>query len=150
MSDYLFVYGTLRRRSGHPMAKYLAQRARFVSVATVVGLLYDLGRFPGMVEAPLTPSHVVGDVYQLGATEETLAELDRYENIESPLPSYFERGLAEAVLSDGRKMQVMVYWYRGAVDEKLRVTSGNYEDILRNVGEPQASAPGVKDTNTGR
>src|SRR5947209_16498275 len=100
MSALLFVYGTLRRISKHPMARFLAERAKFIGEATVPGRLYYLGRFPGMTEAEAAGETVVGDVYEL-ASEEALAELDRYEGAESPLPSFFERGEAEVTLTDG-------------------------------------------------
>jgi len=144
MPDHLFVYGTLRRKSPHPMAKYLADRADFVGEGTVVGLLYDLGRYPGMTELPvastsrphapreeiLAPSVrstlVFGDVYLLTAGEETLQELDRYENEESPLPSFFERGQTNVILADGRTIDALVYWFRGEVQEEQRIVSGDY------------------------
>jgi gamma-glutamylcyclotransferase (GGCT)/AIG2-like uncharacterized protein YtfP len=94
-------------------------------------LLYNLGRFPGITQSSAPSNRVVGDIYQLAATEETIRELDRYENSESPLPSYFERGITEAVQADGSKVQVLVYWYRGAVTETQRIESGNYEEMLR-------------------
>src|SRR5262249_18535424 len=130
MCDLLFVYGTLRPLSLHPMAKWLAERAAFMGAGTMAGRLYNLGRYPGMTEAGSMAELVVGDVYQL-ADDETIRELDRYENAESPLPSFFERGSAEVTLADGRKLQAMVYWFRGRVDEAHRIGSGDYSDTLR-------------------
>jgi len=130
MSEHLFVYGTLRRISKHPMARFLAERATFIGEATLPGRLYNLGRFPGMTEARMQEELVVGDVYELADGEETLAELDRYEGAESPLPSFFERGSAEATLADGTKVQAMVYWFRGEVKESQRIASGDYAAML--------------------
>jgi gamma-glutamylcyclotransferase (GGCT)/AIG2-like uncharacterized protein YtfP len=129
MSDLLFVYGTLRRLSRHPMAQLLAEQACFIGQGTVAGRLYNLGRYPGMTEAASKADRVVGDVYRL-ADEDTIRELDEYESAESPLPSYFERGLAEVVLTDARQVQAMVYWFRGQVDETQRILSGDYREIL--------------------
>src|SRR5262249_50018101 len=131
MSEHLFVYGTLRRISKHPMARFLAERATFVGEATMPGRLYNLGRFPGMTESQTPGDVVVGDVFDL-PSEETLAELDRYEGAESPLPSFFERGRAETTLADGRKVKAMVYWFRGEVKESQRIASGDYGEMLRN------------------
>src|SRR5947207_1608067 len=129
MPDFLFVYGTLRRLSRHPMARSLGEQARFMGQGSVAGRLYNLGRYPGMTAAACAADRVVGDVYQL-ADEDTIRELDRYENAESPLPSYFERGPAEVRLTDGRLLQAMVYWFRGHVDETQRIASGDYRDVL--------------------
>ena len=49
---HLFVYGTLRRGSGHPMSRFLAARARLLAGARVPGRLYDLGGFPGLTAMP--------------------------------------------------------------------------------------------------
>jgi gamma-glutamylcyclotransferase (GGCT)/AIG2-like uncharacterized protein YtfP len=126
---YLFVYGTLRRLSPHPMAKFLAERATFVGEGTVVGRLYNLGRYPGMTEAASGANRVVGDVYQL-TDENTICDLDRYENDESPLPSYFERGTSNVTLTDGTTIEAMVYWFRGPVAEFQRIESGDYRGVL--------------------
>jgi gamma-glutamylcyclotransferase (GGCT)/AIG2-like uncharacterized protein YtfP len=66
----------------------------------------------------------------LNQAEKTMQELDRYENAESPLPSFFERGLADVTLRDGTKVQAMVYWFRGAVTESQRIASGDYGAVL--------------------
>jgi gamma-glutamylcyclotransferase (GGCT)/AIG2-like uncharacterized protein YtfP len=131
MSQLLFVYGTLRRLSRHPMAKFLAERARFVGEGTVPGQLFNLGRYPGLVESWAASDRVVGDVYELDDGSETLRDLDSYEQAEAPLPSFFERGLAEVTLADGRHLRAMVYWFRGPVTEAQRLWSGDYREVLQ-------------------
>jgi gamma-glutamylcyclotransferase (GGCT)/AIG2-like uncharacterized protein YtfP len=127
MTTLLFVYGTLRRRSRHPMAHQLAQRARFVGAATIAGRLYDLGRYPGLREPELPADRVHGDVYDLGDEPDTLRELDAYENGESPLPAYFDRQLAPVRMAGGEERTAWVYWFRGPVREEQRIVSGEYE-----------------------
>lgn len=126
MTQYLFVYGTLRRASPHPLAKFLAERACFVSEGSVAGRLYNLGRYPGMTEATGDDERVVGDVYALTDVEVTMRELDRYEGAESPWPSYFERGFAQVALAAGTTMTAMVYLFRGDVAETQRIASGDW------------------------
>lgn len=121
----LFVYGTLLRRSRHPMARFLAERARYVGAAKVHGRLYDLGRYPGMLEGDADWVH--GDLYDLGEGTTTLAELDAYELAESPLPARFERDAAEVTLADGTRVNAWVWWFRGDVEETQRLQSGRYE-----------------------
>lgn len=123
MTSYLFVYGTLRRASGHPMARFLAERARFVGEAKTRGKLYELGRYPGLVAAE--DGSVKGDVFELLDTE-TLWELDRYENGDSPRFVDFDRQEADATLASGETIRAWVYWYRGAVREEQRIVSGDY------------------------
>ena len=126
MPSLLFVYGTLRRRSTHPMARLLGERARFVGAARMPGRLYDLGRYPGMTPPQQPDEWVHGDLYDLGRDATTLAELDRYENAESPQPDFFNRQIAEVTLDDGTTASALVYWWRGEVSETRRIISGNY------------------------
>jgi gamma-glutamylcyclotransferase (GGCT)/AIG2-like uncharacterized protein YtfP len=127
MTTHLFVYGTLLRRSRHPMARLLAERARYVGPAKVPGRLYDLGRYPGLLPPQSAGDWAHGDLFDLGEGTTTLAELDAYELEESPLPAYFERQIEEAILADGTRARAWVYWYRGDVAESRRIASGRYE-----------------------
>jgi gamma-glutamylcyclotransferase (GGCT)/AIG2-like uncharacterized protein YtfP len=122
----LFVYGTLRRNSAHPMARFLAERARFVGEARVPGRLYDLGRYPGMTPPRHDGEWVLGDLYDLGEDEHTLGELDGYENAESPQPEFFDRQRADVTLGDGTTVSAWVYWWRGNVEETRRIVSGTW------------------------
>lgn len=128
MSRFLFVYGTLRRRSRHPMARRLAELARHVGAAKIAGRLYDLGRYPGLQEPRSPDDWVQGDVYDLGdQAERVLREMDEYENVESPRPAFFDRQPATAILDDGSEFAVWVYWFRGEVKDVQRIASGSYE-----------------------
>ena len=128
MQQHLFVYGTLKRRSRHPMAQRLAQSARWVGSARISGRIYDLGRFPGLKERRSADEWVQGDVYDLGSdAERILVEMDAYENAESPPPTPYERALATATLAHGRALQVWVYWYRGDVREESFIALGSYD-----------------------
>jgi gamma-glutamylcyclotransferase (GGCT)/AIG2-like uncharacterized protein YtfP len=129
MSNYLFVYGTLRRRSRHPMAQRLAGSARHVGAAKIAGRLYDLGRFPGLKEPRSPHDWVHGDVYDLGDNSDiTLQEMDAYENAESPPPTPYQRQLASVLLADGHTITAWVYWYRGDVRQEQFIASGSYEE----------------------
>jgi gamma-glutamylcyclotransferase (GGCT)/AIG2-like uncharacterized protein YtfP len=128
MSNYLFVYGTLKRRSRHPMAGRLAKTARLAGAARIAGRLYDLGRFPGLKEPHSPHDWVQGDAYDLGEnTLGILQEMDAYENAESPPPTPYERQVNTVLLADGRALLAWVYWYRGAVREDQFIASGSYE-----------------------
>jgi gamma-glutamylcyclotransferase (GGCT)/AIG2-like uncharacterized protein YtfP len=128
VNPLIFVYGTLKRRSRHPMARRLAQTARWVGAARLAGRLYDLGRFPGLKPPRNESDWVQGDVYDLGASvSELMAELDVYENAESPPPTPYERTETSAILDAGGECTVWAYWYQGAVTERQFIESGSYE-----------------------
>ncbi len=129
MSTYLFVYGTLKRRSRHPMARQLAQAARHVGAGSIAGRLYDLGRFPGLKEPRTNLDRVQGDVYDLGPdVEATLATMDAYEIAESPPPTPYERLMETVTLDTGGTLMAWVYWYRGMIREECFIATGSYED----------------------
>ena len=129
MSNYLFVYGTLKRRSRHPMARRLAQSARFVGAAWIAGRLYNLGRFPGLKEPRSPEDCVQGDVYDLGENADAvLREMDAYESGEAPTPTSYERWQADVTLELGSTLKVWVYRYRGDVEEANFIASGSYEE----------------------
>jgi gamma-glutamylcyclotransferase (GGCT)/AIG2-like uncharacterized protein YtfP len=124
----LFVYGTLRRGSGHPMAAFLAARGTWLGRATVPGRLYDLGPYPGLT-APQTPEERVGgEVHELLDADATLAALDAYEGCSPPgePPGLYERVLTHAVLDGGETIAVWTYLYRGPLDRARHLPSGDY------------------------
>ena len=125
---WIFVYGTLKRRSRHPMARRLAQAARWVGAGRIAGRLYNLGRFPGLKKPRSSDDWVHGDVYDLSACPAFFDELDAYENAESPPPTPYVRQPATVELEDGRRRAVHVYRYQGEVSEDAFIASGSYED----------------------
>ena len=62
MTEFLFVYGTLRSEFPHPLAKQLSTQARFVGKGSTPGLLYDFGWYPGAKFDPHARTHVIGEV----------------------------------------------------------------------------------------
>lgn len=126
-AQYLFVYGTLKRRSRHPMARRLARIARYAGPGRIAGRLYNLGRFPGL-KPPRSPDDwVEGDLYELGDDADAiLREMDAYENAESPPPAPYDR-TREPIRTDSVERLAWVYWYRGEVDEAHYIASGVFE-----------------------
>jgi gamma-glutamylcyclotransferase (GGCT)/AIG2-like uncharacterized protein YtfP len=112
----LFVYGTLRKseRREHLLKKYL-----FLGYARAKGyLLYDLGKYPGIVEGD---GEVVGEVYEI--SEKKLKELDWIEGV----PDLFRRELIEVVLENGETISAYTYIYNGDVEEGELIPSGDWK-----------------------
>ncbi|MBK9385970.1 MAG: gamma-glutamylcyclotransferase [Planctomycetes bacterium] len=107
--ERLFVYGTLRTGSGHPMAAFLAARARGLGAAHCTGRVVDLGAYPGLLEE--AGARTEGELWELAEpSAETLARLDDYEGCAEGL---FERVRREVRTADGRSLAAWVYLYRG-------------------------------------
>ena len=132
----LFVYGTLRRHPDHPMHATLAAEADFIGAARVSGLLYDFGWHPAGVEGDaMEDATITGEVYRMRDPTALLARLDEYEGYvpDDPGP-VFDRVLVRAALEDAaaaaaigeRDPLVWIYWYRGPVEGRARVVSGDW------------------------
>lgn len=127
-SRLLFVYGTLRHGSGHPMAAELRRQARRIGEATVQGLLYDTGAYPAAVPSNSPNARICGELYELNAPDDAWPWLDEYEGC---LPgrqtdSLFIRRLV-AVRQDGAAdAQAWIYWYDKPVDGFDLIEGGRY------------------------
>ena len=124
---FLFVYGTLRRSTGHPM-NALLRLSRFIGAGYAAGRLYDLGRYPGMVPPRAPGDRVRGEVYRLRRTSLTLQRLDDYEGC-SPFgdePCEYRRVRTAAWMDDGRVLSVWAYLFNGAVNARGYIPSGDY------------------------
>lgn len=117
----LFVYGTLKRAArGTPHE--LLEGARFLTDASMSGLLYDLGDYPGVYRNGGSDSRVSGELFGLsGDPDQTLRALDRYEGSE------FVRKRVFVTLSDGERRMAWAHVLRkrpGKVAEVVR--TGRY------------------------
>lgn len=94
---YVFVYGTLRRGGSNDI-NLRKPAPRYMGMASVQGMLYDLGPYPGLILA--SPSafdssgarsnKVIGEVYAiLPALEDNLDELEGLLPV--PTGEYFKR-----------------------------------------------------------
>ena len=123
--DYLFVYGTLRSESGHPMNEVLRGYGGRVGLGRVRGALYDLGRYPGAVETRETAAFVHGEVYLLRDPGRDLEALDRYEGLDEKRPE-FRRDRIDVELDDGRTVEAWIYLYNRPTAGLARIRSGDY------------------------
>jgi gamma-glutamylcyclotransferase (GGCT)/AIG2-like uncharacterized protein YtfP len=83
---HVFVYGTLRRGEQRDI-NLLTPAPRWVGKASVEGILYDLGDYPGLVlgrDGYRTQEKVRGEVYEI--TEQLERVLDEIEEV-APNPS---------------------------------------------------------------
>ena len=117
MSDCLFVYGTLRPSAGTAWSKELLRASRNYQPARMAGVLYDLGRYPGMVRGG--SGWVSGEVVRLRDPEPMFRQLDAYEGGE------FRRVPARAITRT-RVVGCWVYVYDGPRCGNVRIPGGDY------------------------
>jgi gamma-glutamylcyclotransferase (GGCT)/AIG2-like uncharacterized protein YtfP len=128
MTQQLFVYGTLRRDIGNSMFHLLARHARLVGYGRIRGRLWDLGDYPGVVLSTDDDRWVRGEVYAIDNENDVLARLDEYEGCgpQDPRPHEFERVMCEVRLDDGKTTDAWVYEYKGGLEGKQEIASGDY------------------------
>ncbi len=139
---HLFVYGTLRRSSAHPMHRLLLP-STFVGVGRFRGKLYDLGSYPAAVASADPADTVHGEVYLLHEPAATFLALDRYEGCApgDPAPHEYVRLPAEICLEpQSTGLVAQVYLYNRPADHLTRVESGDYLDWLARRSSSSAGA----------
>ena len=133
-NEYIFVYGTLRRETGHLMYHILARYADFIGDGYVHGKLYEVGGYPGMKLSENPVEKVYGEVYRLRDPDYVLKVLDEYEecNENYPEPHEYTRIQVTVHLTDGRVLQAWAYEYNYPTDTLELIPSGNYIEYIAN------------------
>jgi gamma-glutamylcyclotransferase (GGCT)/AIG2-like uncharacterized protein YtfP len=128
MIPHLFVYGTLLSTARHPMGDRLRQEARLIGEASIEGQLFSLGKYPGLIEAAGSGTHVHGEVYALNAPAVSLQWLDAYEGI---VPGDYEKNKYRRVergarLASGEEVAAWVYIYCKPVAASSLIPGGRW------------------------
>ena len=126
--QYLFVYGTLRRKARNKVSALLKKNATFMGLGTAKGRLYDLGEYPAAV--PDQRKRIVGELYSLenGKNTEILALLDEYEeyNASNPEQSLYIRKKTQVKLDGQEGLNAWIYWYNKPIDAQRLIPTGDY------------------------
>lgn len=117
----LFVYGTLKRRAPRRQHRLL-RGARYLASASISGVLYDLGEYPGLVRTSHNRQRVAGELYELPDEDAVamLRALDRYEGNE------YVRQRVFVTLANGKRRAAWAYLLRHRPKSAVRVRSGRY------------------------
>lgn len=135
----LFVYGTLRRGSGHPMQRVLSRNARWLGAATFRGRLYRVADYPGAVPSDDARDAVRGDVYRLARPRSTLLRLDRYEDcvFGRPGAGAYRRECVTLQLDGVGPVRAWIYLLNGATEESRRIAHGDFLALRRPQPRPR-------------
>jgi gamma-glutamylcyclotransferase (GGCT)/AIG2-like uncharacterized protein YtfP len=121
-SEWVFVYGTLRRGGSN---HFRMAGAEFVADGSITGRLYRIDWYPGIVLDP-AGDEIRGEVYQVGP--EQLAALDAFEGVSAGEieGSEYRRVRTDVMQKDSRILSAWVWEWLGAVDESQRITDGDW------------------------
>lgn len=132
------MYGTLRKACAHEMHRVLEGALRFVGMATVPGVLYDLGTYPGLVTARDDGNLVKGELYVLDPdrADATLAALDAYEGCAGadPEPHEYRREVVRVTLLEGVARTAWTYVLNRPHAQLKRIPDGDYVAWRRSGG----------------
>ena len=136
-SNVMFVYGTLRKDTASPMAHIIDAYCDVIGEGYILGSLYDLGRYPGVLVGHEHPGKVFGQLFRLNDEQKVLAEFDYYEECSDdfPKPHLYIREAVDVYLPDGEKGKAWVYIYNRDVSEATLIPEGNYIDYLAHKSE---------------
>lgn len=126
--QFIFVYGTLRKKFDHPIHHSLSGNSEYLGKAFFRGILYEVGTFPGAVSASDSERRIVGELYQIHDTSKLLPVLDHYEGYHARFPSksLFIRKKQKVKLKNGKFVQAWIYLYNRSVENLSEITSGDY------------------------
>jgi len=106
----LFVYGTLRRASGHPMSRALAHNARQVGPGAIRGRMYYPGPYPAVIEDDRA-GWISGEVVEVRGGAYLWSVLDIYEGCHDFHPIYERRRAAVLLSAGGRSAWISAWCY---------------------------------------
>lgn len=137
MSDYLFVYGTLRkhakrRAAGQRCYQLLQQHASLLGHGRLQAKLYLVDYYPGAVASNNPKWQVTGEVYQLKQPALLLAELDQYEECGPGFasPTEYLRLKQQITVENGEMINAWVYIYNHPTDSLQQIMSGDFLHCL--------------------
>ena len=125
MTDFLFVYGTLRKRYDLKLKAKVKAGWKYVGQAKIGAALYDIGKYPGAVK-DRSGREVVGDVFQVHDPVHVFNVLDAYEGKE------FVRKKSKVRMRKGGEMNAWIYWYEPNPAGKRLIEQKDYLNYLKN------------------
>jgi gamma-glutamylcyclotransferase (GGCT)/AIG2-like uncharacterized protein YtfP len=130
MSQYLFLYGTLKPNEAASEVAETVKTLRHVGSATVPGRLYDFGDYPGAVIDQAAESSIKGELFELPNDDSTLKVLDDYEEFSRTdrKNSLFVRIRTVATVQGGRRLNAWVYVYNRNPGNARQIASGDYSE----------------------
>lgn len=119
MTEYLFVYGTLKR--GHQLKEgnNLLKGSNFIGFGKINGNLFNLGAYPGLIISKSDDSWVFGEVFELRNPAKTFRIIDQYEGDD------YVRVLEEVFVKD-EILTCWVYMFIGNTSGLKKIEGGNY------------------------
>jgi gamma-glutamylcyclotransferase (GGCT)/AIG2-like uncharacterized protein YtfP len=127
-TEFLFVYGTLRKNHISRCHHLFANDWQFIADGYLCGRLYEVAGYPGAIASDNPEERVAGEIYALNNAKNTLVLLDAYEECAGsfPLPHEYVRKSLPICLHNGSPMLAWTYLYNWDVSRLTAIPSGDY------------------------
>jgi len=135
--EYLFVYGTLLARSGHPMGALLREHADEIGTGSIQARLYIIeeedasghNAYPGAVPSPHVTDRVHGALYQVRNAEPLFQVFNDFEACAPGWPEPYEFLLRpiDVTFQDGAILRASSYLYTWDTSRATHIPSGRFE-----------------------
>lgn len=135
--EYLFVYGTLLARSGHPMGALLREHADEIGTGSIQARLYIIeeadalghNAYPGAVPSPHATDRVHGALYQVRNAEPLFQVFNDFEACAPGWPEPYEFLLRpiDVTFQDGAILRASSYLYTWDTSRATHIPSGRFE-----------------------
>lgn len=123
---FLFVYGTLLD-DDNQYSVYLKGNSSFYSDGRVIGELYDIGLYPGLVLSRRGQQYVYGCILKIDHPQRVFTFIDQYEGYgtDQVQPNEFVRKLVDVETGKGL-VRCSVYLYNLSTDGFSLIEGGRY------------------------
>jgi len=127
-TEFIFVYGTLRKQIASSNHHLLANHCAYFSEGVMSGKLYEVCGYPGAIESSDANHKVFGELYKMLDQQSLLERLDEYEECSDrfPVPHEYSRKQRSIELVSGDSVVAWVYLYNHDVSTRQQIISGDY------------------------
>ena len=110
------------------MSRVLLDHCSYFSSGCISGKMYEINRYPGVVESDNPEDIVYGEIYSTSSPDTVLPLLDEYEECSDNFPQPHEYVRKKIIVSmpDSISISAWVYIYCHDVSGLKRVKSGDY------------------------
>ncbi|MVN92444.1 gamma-glutamylcyclotransferase family protein [Mucilaginibacter aquatilis] len=124
--EYIFVYGTLLKTFNAGVMRSVQEYLHFEGKGSILGQLYDLGQYPGLVEVASATDTITGEVYRTNNAQAVFAVLDEYEGDE------YNRVVKTVKLGNQKEINCWVYVFIQELHPShIKIINGDYLAYIR-------------------
>lgn len=136
-SDYIFVYGTLRKMVNQEKHALMSPFCHFVCTGYCLGKLYEIDKYPGLV-LDKSGLEILGEIYKITDKSKLLSILDKYEGCtpDNEKPYEYTRDIIRINSDNGNEYSCWVYLFQWDVTQYSEIKLGDYSQFNKLKNDP--------------